>query len=167
MINHPLGIFLVIILWGKLSSKIISKVKGFVTNEKPKIELKKKEKESPLRNEIAEKETKISEMREELTKLLKEAEKFNSPQTFALYSKFQRKSNVLKGKIEESEKELEKSKEENENLKVEKNPEGEKLKNHKEDDNSFLDFEKKGKIIEVLLHCKNIKKKLIFHLKFY
>ena len=167
MINHPLGIFLVIIFWGKLSSKLISKVKEFVKNEKPKIEPKKKEAESPLRKEIIEKETKISQMNEELTKLLKEAEKVNSPQTFALYSKLQRKSNVLKEKIEESEKELEKSKTENENLKVEKNPEVEKHKNQKEEDNSFLDFEKKGKIIEVLLQIVRILKKNQIYLKFY
>ena len=159
MINHPIGIFVVIVIWGKLSSKIISMVKGFFKKEKPKIIPKKQEEESPLRKGIIEKETKITQMTEELTKLCKEAEKLNSPQTFAQYSKLQRKSNVLKEKIEESEKELEKIKAENQNLKTVKQvPEEETNQNiGHEDSFSFLDDEKKEKIVDVFLQIVKIK----------
>jgi len=152
MINHPIVVFIMIILWGKLIEKISSYIKGHVlTKEKPKKDHVIEEESSPLRKDIKEKEKKIEEMREELTHLLQEVEKVNSPQTFALYSKIQRKVNALKDKIEGSEDDLEKIKGENKNLKfAKKNPETNN-KTHEIEENSFLDHEKKAKIIEVFL----------------
>ena len=148
MINHPIFVFLCLFFNEKLINAIALLLKNqFFIHKKTK-QIKPVDELSPLRNEIEEEEKKMESLKEELTNLLKEAEKYNAPNTFALYSKMQRKSNTIRNKIEEMEHNLEKMKGENESIK------SENKKNHKPNTNelsSSLDNDHKFKILSVCL----------------
>ena len=155
MLNHPIFIFFSLMLSEKLIDIIILWIKDkFVPKEIPKnIELI--DELSPLRSEIQVQEKIIDSSREELAKMLKEAEKVNTPNTFALYSKMQRKSNSLRDKIEELENNLEKLKGEHENLKKNKtnNNNDSQIKEKSE---GLIDIHQKLKIFAVCFRLVNI-----------
>lgn len=107
---------------------------------------------SPLRNEIQEQEKKEETLREELINLTRDAEKINTPKTFALYSKMQRKCNVIKEKIEEIENNLHKMRGENENLKIQRKSKKNTSEFPQQEQTSPIDNQQKTKILGIFFH---------------
>lgn len=158
MLDHPIFVFFAYYLTEKLiewGARFLSKQYFFV-KKKPEVEIV--EELSPLRNEIVENEKKADILREELLNLNKEAEKINTPKTFALYSKIQRKANAIKEKLEEMENNLVKMKRENDSLKNEKNKDKNKAI---PEDLSFINLDNNKKlqiatfILKMVLSFKN------------
>lgn len=65
---------------------------------------------TPKENEINEKSMKLNKLKEMLTLQIVEAEKLNAPRTFAMFSKMQRKNNMLQEEISKLEDEIDKIK---------------------------------------------------------
>lgn len=154
MFNHPIFVFLSLILaehvmsfLGNFLAKII--FSDHSNAKKTEMEL---DELSPLRNEIQEQEKKGEILREELINLTREAEKINTPKTFALYSKMQRKCNMIKEKIEEIENSLQKMRGENENLKIQRKSKKNNAEFPNQEQISQIDNQQKTKILVIFFH---------------
>lgn len=165
MINHIIFVFFAFILSEKLFDYLSLLLANLIfSSEKPK-QIKINDELSPLRNEINEEEKRINAFRDELKTLLKDAEKVNTPNTFALYSKMQRKANLLRNKIEENENNLEKIKGQNETLKSEKVINHCDSINPTQNKSNTFNIQQKTKILGGVLHL--VIKKHYYSINFY